>query len=320
MDNINNELHSRHLIDDKQYQFLEAIRTNKIVSFYYELRLLLYLGIMLFTGGVGYFAYQNMGDIGHLASMALIAASIIVGFYFIKKYAKPYSNLQVTVNHVYFDYILILVSLLIISLFVYIQVYFNLVEVLLTWSSYISAAILIFMAYRYDNRALLSMGITAIAAAVGISITPIDWAQGDWFTGSNLYVTSMVLGALLYAVGLVTYRMEIKQHFKFSYQNFGLMLYYIGCIAAMFDSESEVFYAFITLASAAVLTYYTWKNKEFLFFLYSSIVGYIAITYLLFLMLDNINGGYVLFVYYFPLTCIGYIVFLVKKKSHFAND
>ena len=320
MENINKELFQRNLISDKQHRFLEAIRTNEIVSVYYELRLILYLGIMLFTGGVGYFAWQNMGEIGHLLAMFLIGAAIVAGFYFIRKFAKPYSNLSVNVSLVYFDYLLILVSLLIISLFAYIQVYFGLAELLINWSSFISAAILLYMAYRYDNKALLSMGITAVAAAVGISITPVDWTKGEWSVTSDLYVTSILLGVTLLAIAQVTYKKGIKKHFQFTYQNFGLLLFYIGCIAAIFNRNSELFHAVLALISAGILTYYTWEKKEFLFFLYSNIAGYIAITFLLFRMISSIDSDYTILIYYFPFTCIAYIVFLIQKKSHFAHE
>lgn len=320
MDNINKELFGRNLINDKQYKFLEAIRTNKVVSLYYELRIILYLGIMLFTAGVGYYAYQNMGEIGHLLCMGLIGAAIIVGFYFITKFAKPYSNTQVTVEQVYFDYILILVSLLIISLFAYVQVYFNLVEVLINWTSFISATILFFMAYRYDNRALLSMGITALAAALGISITLVDWTKSEWTAFSDLYTISITLGASLIVAGQVSYKFGIKKHFTFTYQNFGLILYFIGCMAAMFDSNYNLFYAFLCLVTAGFLTVYTWKHKLFLFFLYSNITAYIALTYILFELFDKIQGDNDFFVYYFPISCIAYIIFLVTKKSHFAHE
>lgn len=319
MENIYKELFQRNLISDQQYRFLEAIQTNKIVSVYAELRLILYLGIMLFTAGVGYFAWQNMGEIGHLLSMVLITAAIAVGFYFIRKFAKPYSSSLVTVSLVYFDYILLLVSLLIISLFAYVQVYFDLVELLINWTSFISAAILLFMAYRYDNRALLSMGIVALAAAVGISISPVDWTKGDWQITSDLYRTSMLLGALLLAVEHITYQYGIKKHFRFTYQNFGLLLFYIGGIAAMFNGDSSWLYATLMLASAGVLTYYTWAKKEFLFFLYSNLVAYIAFTYLFFRMVNDTGADSIIFTYYFPFTCIGYIVFLIQKKSHFAH-
>jgi len=320
MDNIYKELAEKNLIGEEQFTILEAIRTNKIVSLYYELQLVLYLGIMLFTGGVGYLVYKNMSEVGHLLCMALIAASIVTGFYFIRKFAKPYSNSLVTVDLVYFDYILILVSLLIISLFAYIQVYFELVELLLNWTSFISAGILFLMAYRYDNKALLSMGITATAAALGISISPVDWTKGAWTVTSNLYVTSILLGVLLMGVAEFTYRGGIKKHFRFTYQNFGLILFYIGGITAMSERDDELFFAILILLSSLFLIYYTWIKKEFLFFLYSSIAGYIALTYLFFQLIEGTSGDFTLFFYYFPLTCFAYIVFLVQKKSHFAHE
>lgn len=320
MENTNKELFQRDLINDKQYQYMESIRTNKIVSLYYELRLMLYLGIMLFTGGVGYFAYQNMGEVGHLLAMALLGAGIAFGFYFIHKFAKPYSNLEVTVNHVYFDYILILVSLLIIALFTYVQVYFNLVELMINSTSYITAALFVYMAYRYDNRALLSMSITVLAAAVGLSIIPIDWKTGEWQVSTNLYASSILLGLVIAAVGQISQYKNIKKHFRFTYQNFGLLLFFIGCLSAVFSTDHGLFYALLTLVSAGLVTYYTWVYREFLFFLYANIAGYIALTYLLFKAINNLSGDYIIFVYYFPVTCIVYIVFIFTKKSHFAHE
>ena len=320
MENINKELFQRNLISDQQYQFLEAIQTSKIVSIYSELRLVFYMGIMLFTSGIGYFAWQNMGEIGHLLCMSLIAVAIGVEFYFIGKFAKPYSNAQVIIRLVYFDYLLIFVSLLIISLFTYVQVYFDLVELLINWTSFISAAILFFMAYRYDNRVLLSMGITALAAAVGISITPVDWTIGDWLITSDLYLISMMLGALLLVVEHFTYQNGIKKHFRFTYQNFGLLLFYIGGMAAMFNGNGEWLYATLMLVVAGILTYFTWQKKEFLFFLYSNLTLYIAFTYLFFRMINNEGGDLIILTYYFPITCIGYIIFLIQKKLHFAHD
>jgi len=317
MYHTNKELYQRNLIDDQQYQLLEAIRTEKVVSLYYELRLMLYLGIMLFTGGVSYFAYQNIGYMGHLIAMFGIGAAIIVGFYFIRKFAKPYSNAEVTVSQVYFDYILILVSLLIISLFAYVQVYFDLVELLLNWTSFISAAIFLFMAYRYDNRALLAMATTAFAAAVGLSISPVNWAKGAWQLSSNLYIISIVLGATLAVIGQVSQYKNVKKHFWFTYQNFGLLLYFIGCLSATFDSSYQLPYEFLTLVSAGILSWYTWVHKEFLFFIYSNVAGYMAFTYLLF---EANNHDYYLFIFYFPITCIAYPLLLFKNKSHFADE
>lgn len=320
MDNINDELFQRNLISDNQFVFLESIRTNKIISVNFELRLILYLGILLFTGGVGYFAYENMSSIGHLSIMILLCISIIVGFYFIKKRAKPYSNFEVTISHLYFDYILILVSLLIITLFTYVQVYFDLVELLINSTSFISAALFFYMAYRYDNRALLSMAITVLSAAVGLTISPVSWVKSFELSSHSFYGVSIFFGSILILIGYLSYTKEIKKHFRFTYQNFGLLLFFFGCISAIFDSNFELLFALFSLVSSIFVSYFAWIKKEFLFFFYANITAYIAITFLMFSAVGFTNGATALYVYYFPMTCIGYIVFLFNKKSHFSND
>ncbi len=321
MKNINNTLLESQVIEPEQFDFLEAIRTGKIVSLYFELRLVLYLGIMLLTGGVGYLVYENMGSIGHLLSMALILISIIGCFYFIRKHAQPYTNSVVVISHTYFDYVLILAALLIISLFTYIQVYFNLVQLLLNSSAIVSSAILLFLAYRFDSKSLLSMGVTAFTASVGINMSPVNWATGELFSFGELYFTAIAVGIFLILVGHLSYVREIKKHFRFTYQNFGLLLYFIGLICAVFMSDSQFVFATILLLSALLVAFYTWKEREFLFFLYSVLAGYIAISFLVFQMLSVLHDdSIILFIYYLPASCIGLVILLVNNKSHFVND
>ena len=69
---INKILFEAALISEKQFGVLESIRTEKVVSLYYELRLILYLGILLLTGGLGYLAYENIGEFGHFLLMLLM--------------------------------------------------------------------------------------------------------------------------------------------------------------------------------------------------------------------------------------------------------
>ncbi len=317
--NIYRKLYDKDLITEKQFTFLEAIRTAKIVSLYSELRLLLYLGIILFTTGVGYFAYENLGSIGHILLMFIIAASIIACFAFIGKHAKPYSSEKAEVKHIYYDYIVLLSALLIISLFTYIQIYFELVELLLNWTSFISSVLFFFMAYRYDNRGVLTIAITLLAAAFGLSVSPINWVHGDWVAVSQLYFIGMLLGSFLLVAGHLSQSKAIKSHFQFSYQNFGLLLLYAACISAVFDSEYSILIAVLTSTITALIAYRSWNKKEFLFFLYSSITGYITFTYLFFRLVES-SDGILLMLYYVPLSCIGFIVFLINKKSHFSDD
>ena len=315
------KLFENNLIEETQFEFLDAIESNKIISLFNELRLMLYLGIMLLSTGVGYFAYQNMGKFGHISCMILLLAGIIACYYCIMKFASPYSNAEISVSHPYYDYILILVSLLIIGLFSYIQIYFNLVHLLMNWSTFISAIILLFMAYRYDNRGLLSMGITAFSATFGIVISPVNWSKGEWLPTINLYNTGIILGIVFVIIGQISESKKIKSHFRFTYQNTGLLIFFIASIAAIFDSNYSLLYAFLLLFSSVAVIYYSWKSKEFLFFLYSSLSSYIALTYLLIKLIESSHtDAYILLAYYFPISCAGYILFIIKKKNHFTNE
>ncbi|GAB5408573.1 MAG: hypothetical protein BalsKO_09380 [Balneolaceae bacterium] len=320
MENIFQKLRETEHINQSQFNFLESIRTKEIVSVYYDLRFFLYLGILLFTSGLGYFVYQNIGSLGHILAMFLLSICIIFGFYYIYKFSKPYSNVRVLVELNYFDYLLLLVALLVITLFSYVQIYFDLVEQLLRWSSLIGASIFFFMAYRFDNRAILTMGILALSATLGLSVSPFDWINDEFSSVSNLYFTSIFIGISLLVIGQISIAKDVKSHFRNTYQQIGLLFYYSGMVAAMFDSNTFIFGLFL-LISASIFSYQSWVKKEFLHFFYSNIAGYTAFTLLLFRILNEIDSGSIwLLIYYITITLIAYPIFLVSKKSHFQND
>ena len=319
MSKIHRILFEKKLLTEAQFQLLDAIDSDRIISLYSELRLLLYLGIILFTGGVGYFVYENLGNIGHYLIMGVMVIATYMCFSFIVKLAKPYMHDKVEVENIYFDYVLLLGSLLVAGLLTYLQVYFNLVEYLLNYSSFITAILFLTIAYRYDNKGVLAMGITVLAAAVGLSISPVDWAKGDLVAIDRLYVVSIILGALLAGAGHFSEQLMIKKHFSFTYWNFGLLLYYLGCLTGIFNSDYQVAYAILTLVTAASLTRAMWQQKEFLLFIYSSLASYISISYIIFNIMESIDG-FILLIYYIPFSLIAYIVLLIKKKSHFSND
>ena len=296
---------------------MDSIESGKVISLFYELRLLLYLGILLFTGGVGYIVYQNMSDIGHIAMMLLLLVLIGIGFFFINKKAKPYSNEEISVDAIYFDYGIVLLALLIISLFTYVQVYFDLVERLLRWTSLLSGIMFFWMAYRYDNKMLLAMAITAFAAALGLTVSPVNWAQGEFVEDMDLYVLSLIFGGALMSVAHLLDVRNIKRHFSFTYQNFGLLLVYFGALAIMFDNyQFGVWMALILIPVVSIAAAFCWKKRYFLFFLYSSICGFIALTFLMF----QAEVSWEAMLFYFPITCIGGVILLIKNRKHFADD
>lgn len=316
MEELHKKLHREKLLDDAPFQLIEAMESKKLISVYYELRLVLYLGILLFTGGVGYIVYQNMSSIGHIAVMVLLLAIIGFGSYYLFKNTVPYSSGEVKAAHMYFDYVVVLVALLVIALFTYVQVYFDLEALLFSWTSFISGVLFLYMAYRFDNKMVLSLGITAWAAVLGLSISPVNWVSGEWLEPNDIYILAFSYGSFLLVLGQVLEIKDIKKHFVFTYHNFALILLFVGFITLLFDADNGLLVAFLLLAFSVFIAWYTWKRRQFLFFLYGCFSGYIAFTYMVF-SIDNI---WELAFFYFPITCITGVILLVKNRNHFSDE
>src|SRR5688572_14865761 len=166
------ELRSKNLITQQQHDVLEPIVTRKVVSVFYELRTLLYLGVMLFTTGMGILIYKNIGDLGHLLSIIVLFALTGVCYWYSFQNAAPYTNEKAEAPTPYFDYIVLLGSLLFISALTYLQIQYEVFDDGLGATTLITAAFFFYAAYRFDNLAILSLGITALASFWGISASP----------------------------------------------------------------------------------------------------------------------------------------------------
>src|SRR5678816_686876 len=115
------DLRQKELITQEQFNVLEPIVNRKVISVFYELRIILYLGVMLFTAGVGILIYKNIGDLGHLISIIVLFILTAVCFYYAFTKAVAYSNGKTKPPTPFFDYIVLLACLLFISVLGYLQ-------------------------------------------------------------------------------------------------------------------------------------------------------------------------------------------------------
>ena len=86
------ELLEKELITQDQFARIEPLTSGKIVSVFYELRILLYLGIMLFTTGMGILIYENIGDLGHLVAIVALIGLTTACYWFVLQRSVAYSN------------------------------------------------------------------------------------------------------------------------------------------------------------------------------------------------------------------------------------
>lgn len=310
-----NELRSKNLITENQFSVLEPIVSNKIFSVFYELRTLLYLGVLLFTTGVGILIYLNIGDIGHLLSIAVLIILTIACFFYTFKNAPRFTRGKAESPSPYFDYVVLLGCLLFISVLGYLQFQFAIFDEKMELLTLVTAAFFFYAAYRFDHLGVLSLGITALASFWSLSISPQKWYSGDFFEVANLHNTAIGFGAALVGIAILLDKKKIKKHFTITYVNFGCLIFFVGALVGIFSiRDIYLLYLLILLGGCAFAVYFAQQKKSFLFLLYAFVFGYIGITYFL---TDTILQDASLWFFYLIASCGGFIFFIVKFKNYF---
>lgn len=315
---ILNELLEKKLITDEQYEHLELIYSRRILSVFYELRTLLYLGVMLFTTGAGLLIYQNIDSIGHGIVLAILTVILITSFGYVVKYEMGYSNKRVDSPTSYYDYVLLLGCLLFVSIQGYVQVQYETFTDYLSWNTLLTATIFFYAAYRFDHLGVLSLGITALASFFGISVSAQQWHSGDFFSEGQLYIIAIIFSVCLMTVALWLNKRAIKEHFTFTYLNFSLLIYFSACVVGLFINEKYYFiYILLILAGCYVAWWQARNYKSFLFLTYAFVASYIAITYFL---ADTIfDDEPSLWFLYSLLSCGGFIYYIIKYRTIFKR-
>jgi len=312
------ELLDKELISEEQFKKIELINSGKILSVFYELRTLLYLGVLMFTSGAGVLIYQNIGELGHLISIILLSLIMIGCFWYVVHHGQDYSNERVVSPSAYFDYILLLGCLLFVSIQGYIQYQYDAFSSWMEWNTLITAVFYFYVAYRYDHLGVLSMAITAFASFWGLKVSAAKWQSGDFLDGSDLHITALIFSSALAAIVFYLDRKSIKRHFTFTYLNFCFLIFFAGALSGIFmDSDFDLLFVLLIYAACLIAWYQSRTKKSFLFLLYAFVAGYVATTYLL--------GKYIfedepaLWYYYFLISCGGVIYLIIRYRRLFKR-
>jgi hypothetical protein len=297
-------------ITREQYQRIESWQKEGPFTLHWELRTLLYTGVLLLTSGLGIVIYKNIDTIGHTAIILAIAAACGGCFWYCFKHRKPYTNLKTEYDNPWFDYVLLLGCLLFLALEGYLQFRYELFGTRYGIATLIPALLFFFLAYRFDHIGVLSMAITALASYAGITVSPGLLTQNA-FSEAPLIYTGSALSILLIVAGFFLKERDIKRHFTFTWYNFGFNLFFISMLAAMFTLEIPVLYFGLLIAGCILLIRYAIREQSFYLLLMPVIYGYIGVTWLIFHMgLDSILG-----LYYFVFSCALVIWFFLNYKK-----
>lgn len=320
------QLQQEGLISQGSLQKVKQKARSGFFSVHWELKTILYLGILLLTGGLGILIYKNIDTIGHQVILAAIGLICIGCFFYCERKKLPFAKTRVPAPNSFFDYILLLGCLTLITFITYLQVQYTAFGTAYGLATFIPMVILFFCAYYFDHLGVLSMAVTNLAAWAGIAITPLNILHANNFAEPEIIFSGLLLGVALAVIAWGSKQKDIKAHFGFTYTNFGMNILFIACLAGMIVFEN--FYLLWLLPLAAIV-YYFYKQAlltdSFYFLLMLTIYGYIGISYsitrlLMYLMSPDLGIILIVLMYYI-FSSIGIVMFLIrmnKKLNH--ND
>ena len=291
---------------------LQEIHSGKIFSVHQELRFFLYIGILLIITGAGltvkqYFA--NMGDVAIISALTLCFIAAF-SYCFIKGFS--FSTDEVATPNIAFDYVLFFGCAFFAMDIAYMEAQFHPLGD--SWKIYllISFALFILLAYRFDNRLVLSMALSTLAAWFGFTLS-------EYRLSFEIYYReyAIIYGILVLLLGILLYRLEIKQHFFDIYLNFAVHFLCLALIAGVTRHKILSLYFPALIVACIVLAFYSLKVRKFSYMLYAVIYGYIGISIV---VVDDILSKTSLIFIYFILTSLLVIASIFIISRQFKED
>lgn len=314
------QLHNEGLVTDSSVEKIKEDEAKQLFSIHWEIKTLLYLGVLLLSSGLGILIYKNIDTIGHQAILTFIAAVSVGSFYYCVKTKLPFSAAKVEAPNVYFDYALLLGCLTFVSFIAYLQFQYNVFGTRYGLATFFPMLVLFFSAYFFDHLGVLSLAITNLAAWIGITVTPSQLLRVNDFNSSTIIYSGLFLGALLIALAFVSKLKKWKHHFEFTYANFGIHVLFISCLSGMFHFDSMYLVWFLLLAALAFFSYTrSMQSKSFYFLVVTTLYTYVGISYVVIRLLESMGrsldmGAIYLGLLYFIASGVGLVLFLISSN------
>jgi hypothetical protein len=315
--NVLNELTQEGILSAVQQKKLTEIEQKRPFSLHWELRSMLYIGILLLSSGVGLLVYDNFDQIGHTALLVAIAAACAGCFFVAWRYRPNWTTAQTQSRSAFGDYARILACLLFLTLEGYAQYAYNVFGTRYGLVTLSPALLFLPLAYRFDHRGVLGMALTALISWVGVTVRPLELYFKTNFFEQDTVLSAIGLAIVLIGAALTLERQRIKPHFTYTYLVMAGNLLMVALLGGLFNFEGvRIWFALgLAVACVAINRYRSVGNTQpgqaFLFVLMSVIYGYIGLTYLFFHYLSFANDD--VYYWYFIVTGIALVYYLMNQ-------
>ncbi|WPO77660.1 DUF2157 domain-containing protein [Flavobacterium sp. KACC 22761] len=315
----------KNLITENQFQEITAYRSQNIFSLNAELKLLLYLSVLLFTSGIGILIYKNIDSIGHIAILSILLLVIAVCFYYCFKNSKGFQKTETVFENPVLEYLVLAGNILTCIFIGYLQFQYKPFGEHYGLATLVPTIVSFFCAYYFDNRSVLTIAVTGLAAYVGLSVTPQDLLNNnDFYASESLSYSAVMLGVLLILWTIYSNRIALKTHFSLIFLTFALHIISIASISNLMNYDRLIWLIFAVVLGGSTFYFYkvSYQFKAMSLYVFMIVYGYIGANIMLFRLFENLDFSDIweLFVFLLPAYFIGSIVMFIKLIKNFHKQ
>jgi hypothetical protein len=228
------ELRGRGALTPAQTAFFGRVARGELVSVRWELQVALWAGVTMIATGTGVLVRERLASLGPLAVGAGIALGAALCFWYVARHAPAFSRAEVPSPTLAFDYVLLLGTLLAAADLAYLETRLKLLGPAWPWHLLIVALAQLALAYRYDARGVLSLGLASFAAWRGVALSSAGRTLLDGGS-ETLRLNALAVGAVYLLAGLAARRRGLKPHFEPVWTVLGLLLLLGAPVSGIFN-------------------------------------------------------------------------------------
>lgn len=299
------------VISPEQHMLLAGLARGKPFSVFLELNILLYAGILAFVGGLGWTVTTWSQQLGDVVVLTVLSLLLGVCFWHCFSRAAAWSTGEVASPSLVFDYVLYLGSLVWSVELTYLETRFHLLSG--QWDLYLLATAVFFflLAYRFDNRFVLSLALSALAGWFGLAISRWPSHQDAEYREYAILYSLIVAGG-----GALLQRRRLKAHFFGTYLNIAANVLFWALLFGVFEREGYTGWLLGLLAACGASLAWGLSRRQFSFVAYAAVYGYIGVSAVL---IRDINDSTAV-LSYFVFTGIAMLAMLVQIARRFGRE
>ena len=298
-------------ISPAQQARLAGLVRREPFSFFLELNFLVYAGVLAFVSGLGWTISTWSKQIGDVAVLTCLSVIFLTCFWHCFSRGPAWSRVEMPATSPLFDYVLYLGALVWSLELTYMEARLHVLSG--QWDFYllVTAAFYFFLAYRFDNRFVLSLALSSLAGWFGLSIS--HWSRNP----TAVYRQYALLYCFVVGIGgALLQRRGVKPHFLGTYLNIVANVLFWAALSGVFEDESfGLWFLFLLVACGASVAWGA-SRRQFAFVAYAAVYGYVGVSSL---FLRGVHDDTAV-LSYFVVSGVAMLVLLIQIGRRFGRQ